>query len=407
MSKLCSIFFYEGYVGVSPTIVNISKLLDKSEHLVTIYALQNSYPQPGKLGERTDIIYLEKASDVFLLSKLFKFLIKIKLGSLVTVLELGSFVFQCFIHLLQNYQRETSREDFSIGVDTNGSIVALLKFYLFKQKFIYLSLELNHPTRFRKISRIIGMLERLAYRKSECVIIQDQDRFETICEYLNYQHHNVFYLPNSACSSDSITQNTGCQNYLRAKFNLSKEHFPYIILHAGMINDAVFSKMIAHTFNFIERGALIMHEREKRSFDDPYIKLLQKINNKNLFLSLDPLPYDEIDKVYESATIGLAFYANLDSNFAKISMASGKLSYYLKHGKPVLLSNLKSLSQLVEKYKIGVVIKDLSDQVEIRAAIKLILGSYDFYSENAKSCFQAEFDFNEKIKPILSFMKKL
>jgi UDP:flavonoid glycosyltransferase YjiC (YdhE family) len=68
---------------------------------------------------------------------------------------------------------------------------------------------------------------------------------------------------------------------------------------------------------------------------------------------------------------------------------------------------LESLSQVVEKYKIGVVIKDPLNTLEIEAAIETILNNYAFYSENAKTCFEEEFDFAKKVKPILAFMADL
>ena len=87
-----------------------------------------------------------------------------------------------------------------------------------------------------------------------------------------------------------------------------------------------------------------------------------------------------------------------------IAKASGKLGFFLKHAKPVLASNFPSLSQLVEKYQFGIVINDPSDAQEIKVAIEKILGSYDMYSNNSKSCFEAEFDFEKKFAPILSYM---
>jgi glycosyltransferase involved in cell wall biosynthesis len=298
--------------------------------------------------------------------------------------------------------------DISIGVDTNGSTLALINAYFFRRSFIYLSLELNHPNSFKRLARIINVLERLAYKKSKSVIVQDEDRFKTLCEYNQYQHPKVFYLPNSDSSSDFLVQNAPIKNYFKELFNLSEEEFPHIILQAGIINDAVLAKELAHAFTPIRKGcALIFHEREKRKTDDPYIKSLREINSNNLFLSLEPLPYEQIDKIYASATIGLAFYKDWDNNLSQISKASGKLSQYLKHGKPVLVNNLESLSQVVDKYKIGVVIKDPLNTLEIEAAIETILNNYAFYSENAKTCFEEEFDFAKKVKPILAFMADL
>ncbi len=81
-------------------------------------------------------------------------------------------------------------------------------------------------------------------------------------------------------------------------------------------------------------------------------------------------------------------------NYAKISKAYRKLSEYLMHGKPVLMSNFLSSSQLADKYQFGVAINDPSDPRKFNSAIGKILNSYDTYSHNAKF-FEAEFDFKK------------
>ncbi len=412
MSKSCSIFFYEGYVGIAPTIINLSKSLNDCGYLVTIYGTKNPISTPDKIGNNTQGIYFSQVSDAPLLSRNIQSIYKFKLGTLIPIIDLIVFACDCFRDRLQKTNKLESRtNNIIIGVDTNGSILALLNYYFFKEKFIYLSLEINHPNHpllFRRFAKILKILECVAYRKSEGVIIQDEDRFKTLCEYNQYHHPKVFYLPNSASASDSLVQDRKNKNYFREKFNLNEKEFPHIILQAGMIQDAVFSKELAHAFASINnRYALVFHEREKRELDDPYIKLLQEINSKNLFLSLDPLPYEQIDKIYSAATIGLAFYRDSDSNFSQISMASGKISHYLKHGHPILVNNLESLRKLVEKYQVGVVIQEPSNNIEIESAIEKILNNYSFYSENARKCFEEVFDFDKKIKPILSFMANL
>jgi glycosyltransferase involved in cell wall biosynthesis len=330
----------------------------------------------------------------------------LKLGMLARVVELFLFLSQSAFYTLKNYHLILPRNSIVIGVDTNGSIASLLNFYLFRRQFAYLSLEIYPPKYFGKLARIVKCLECLAYRKAECVIIQDEDRFKSLSEFNNYHHHsNVFYVPNSTMSFDDKHQSLTDSNYLRNMLKLSEKEFPYIIIQAGMIGDEVFSQELAYTFRFINNGsALIFHEKEKRDVQEPYIKSLIEINSHNLFLSLDPLPFERIDEVFVSTTIGLAFYRNIDNNFAQIAKASGKLSFYLKHGKPVLVNNLESLSTLVEKYKIGIVVQNPSDYVEIQSALELILSNYSFYSENAKICFAEEFDFATKIKPFLSYV---
>ncbi len=411
MSLSCSIFFYEGYVGVAPTIINLAKSLNDCGYSVTIYATETHFPKPEKIGDKTTVIFFKRFSSFPIISILLKIFYKFKLEhliSVINVIEALVFNWNYFVHVLFENKFKILKDDISIGVDTNGALLALVKSYLFKNKFIYLSLELNAPTTFRGFARVLHILERLAYSKSEGVIVQDEDRFKTLGEYNQYQHPKVFYLPNSDSSSDLLVQNPPVKNYFRELFNLREEDFPYIILQAGIINDAVLAKELAQAFASLSNGcALIFHEREKRKSDDPYIKLLREINSKNLFLSLEPVAYEQINKIYESATIGLAFYSDWDNNLSQISRASGKLSQYLKHGKPIVVNNLESLSTLVESYKIGVVIKEPSNSIEMEEAIQIILDNYDFYSKNARICFEEEFDFGKKVKPILSFISDL
>lgn len=69
-----------------------------------------------------------------------------------------------------------------------------------------------------------------------------------------------------------------------------------------------------------------------------------------------------------------------------------------------MVSNLESLSKLVEKYKFGIIIQNSSNPLEIQLAVEMILGNYQFHSRSAKICFEEEFDFANKVKPILTFI---
>jgi len=403
MAKTCCLFFYEGYISVSPTIISLSKSFASKGYIVVIFATKTQYYEFKPDSGQVKTVYFSKGHNIPLINFFYKLFYRIKLGSLVPVIDLIVFGFQVASYIVRNYKLVSPQTSVDIGVDTNGSILALINHYIFNKKFIYLSLEIYPFSYFRKFSKILKLFECLAYRQAETIIVQDQDRFDSLCKYNNFQPTTVFYLPNSPSSLDKSSENVSNNNYFRDKFNLREDKFSCLLVQAGMIEDRVFSKELAYAFNYIDNEyVLIYHEREKRDIHDPYIEELQKLNSKNLFLSLDPLPIEEINRVFDSVTIGLAFYRNVDNNFSQISKASGKLAYYLKSGKPLLVNNLESLAKLVLRYKIGVVIDNPCDPIEIEAAIKKILNKYDFYSENAKICFATEFDFANKVNPLLS-----
>ena len=293
-------------------------------------------------------------------------------------------------------------------MDTNGAIVAMIAKRLTGSRYVYLSLELRDPRDAWPFSAAINMLERLAYRNADAVIIQDQDRLQTLNRYLAFDHPYAFYLPNSPSGSVMATESATGEPFLRRILGISPAEFSVIALQAGMIDRMVFSEELAASFRAIERDwALVFHERVKRDINEPMLRQLRQLNPRNLFLSLDPVSLADVDKVYQSATIGLAFYRESDANFGQISMASGKLAFYLKHGKPILASNTASLAAFVDRTGAGIVIHDPTDRAELENAIDRLLADYAGYSARARQSFDREFDFDRNVVPVLDLLDRV
>jgi len=403
MTKSCSIFFYEGWLNIAPTVINLASLLVKSGYEVVIYTRATEYLRPTHLDPRIEVVYLRQHIEF---EKFVELLPKLKLSFLAPTIMLVLFALQVLIYRLKHHSVKAARS-ISIGIDTNGAILALIESYFTKGNLVYLSLELNYEKYSFYFYKLRAILDRLVYRRSVCVLIQDEDRLKIIGEYAGYEHTQVFYMPNSISSHNPYPQSNLSENtnFFQEKFSLDESKYPYLILQAGLIDDVVFSSELATAFEAIDKGfALIFHAAKQRDWNEPYMRMLREVNSTNLYLSLDPLPYEQIDRVFRAATIGLAFYRGVDDNFSKIAKASGKLSGYLKYGKPVLMSDLQSLSQLNEKYQFGIIIKDPTSSAEIEQAIDLIVSNYDFYSSNALLCYEREFDFDTQSKSFLEFI---
>jgi glycosyltransferase involved in cell wall biosynthesis len=214
------------------------------------------------------------------------------------------------------------------------------------------------------------------------------------------------FLPNAPPGGDRRPQDPPSASFLRERFGLAKDKFPWIVLQAGMISESTFSLDLAKSFRKIERRcALVLHDRIKRKERDRYIQKLRHANQTNLFLSLDPVPIEELDEVYASADVGLAFYRELDANFSQISLASGKLAYYLKHGKPVIVSDSASLKTFVESREIGIVVHDPTDPVELESALDTVQREYARFAANARKCFEAELDFDRNVETVLELLR--
>lgn len=411
MKKYCSVFYFEGRINLTENVVSLARVLAEQNYEVTFYCRKN----PFIISENDEMpddfpaarIYFDRPKDSFLGKKIWKWLAELNLDSLLPLLDAVLFFLQIKWHQFKKARAAKREMELIIGIDINGLVLLLFESWLSGNKnTIFLSLELRREVIFKKFEKIRLFLSRAAYRRVKCVLVQDEDRFKSLGKFNKFQHPTVFYLPNSPFKLD---RNEVCDdNYFRRLFNLDEKKYPLIVAQTGMLNDKVYAKEIAAAFNFIDSGcALIFHERQKRDSEDEYLRELRQLNSRNLFLSLNPVPYKDLDKIYSAIGIGAAFYKDINENFAQISKASGKLAQYLRHGKPVLMNDLDSLRNLNERYKFGVTIKNPSDPRELKKALDEIIENYEFYSANASVCFEKEFDFRVKAATFLEFVENI
>jgi hypothetical protein len=251
---------------------------------------------------------------------------------------------------------------------------------------------------------LLSRLFRAAYRRTDCCVIQDQGRFDALSKVVHYTHPRVFFVPNAPAGS--VVQSIG-ENFYRQRLQISEQQFPILVVHAGIVEDVAYSQELAAAFSEIDLGcALIFHERFTRDPDDPYLHRMRARNTRNLFFSLSPVPFESIDLVFASATIGLAFYRPVDANLALMAKASGKLAFHLKHGTPMIMNDLPSLVELNRMYEFGVTVRDPASSTELAAAVRFCMENYVRLSANARTCFEREFQLEGKIAPFLDFATK-
>jgi len=174
-----------------------------------------------------------------------------------------------------------------------------------------------------------------------------------------------------------------------------------VLLHIGLISHLMYSLELAQEIaNWPEDWALVFHERAKRDLNDIYLSNILAVGDGKVFLSLDPVAYDDLDSVVASAQIGLVFYRNdLGPNLAQIAGASGKMGQYLRCGLPVICSDLPGLRKVVEKYRCGVCVKEFKD---MREAVVSIFENYSFYSSNALKCYEEVYEFGVHFKKVMA-----
>lgn len=175
-----------------------------------------------------------------------------------------------------------------------------------------------------------------------------------------------------------------------------------IVLYAGHIARwAKCDEIIRSVAAWPKDCVLVMHTWSKDNIPSDYLLELQGIaKGLPVHFSFESIPYEHISDAWASATIGLAFYDEIDSNFIEILFSSNKIGEYLKAGLPIVCSNLPSLKAFVETHQIGqsVNVKELPD------AIASILSTYKDYRKKVASCHEELFVFEkyfERIYPSL------
>ena len=309
-------------------------------------------------------------------------------------------------------QSKVKKDTILIAIDESGIIAAsLVKLFCFRHrpKLVFWSLETGLIT-----GKSIYMLFRMhewcfsfAAKSMDVLVTQEESRLGDLEKKLGFRAPSIpkFFIPHSPITKHKIFEDVfnARGNFFKNMFNLSKND--KVILHAGWIHDSMcVDKFAVASKAWKNQFKLVLHEREKRSPKEKFIRHIREISNDKVCLSLNPVPFDCIDEVVSSAHIGLIAY---DKSFGdgrvNIRKSSGKLAQYLKCGIPVIALDLPGYKEMFKEYRCGLAFKDFE---EIERCIDTILNDYNSFSKEAFRCFQEEFDFKKYFHPFLHYILK-
>jgi len=267
-----------------------------------------------------------------------------------------------------------------IGGDP-GSLIAA--HYLAKKKkgtLIYWSLELyieKHLSNFGL--RIIKRRERKCNQDALCTVDFGDIRCKILQEENGLDPGTMISIPNSQIGQGEIVRNY----FFNDKFNIPRNKV--IILHAGgLFTPFVRVKDIFQSIpEWPENYVLVLHTHQ-RPYPGCGFSIPEEFLNRKIFLSDDPVPFDQLDTIYSSCDIGIMVHRPSDGSLSKnlyySDLSVGKLFHHLKVGVPIIVRNLPGYPELIEGRQAGVCIDSPSD---ILPAIQKILSSHDHYKLNA------------------------
>jgi len=406
MSRKIAIIFWDGWLGVAPTLLSIIEYFSEKDHSVFIYVRDDNEFDLSIIEtfNKKNVTFVRIATKGYsfkkkLIDKIILILRKLKNINWITLQKFNEILFRSeqlksyieIINFSNQIKRNQERKfDVTFCVDSIG-LFAHRKSRMKSEKIINLSLEIVYDFESDKewLNKVIKKNER-HYLKEKVLFTLIQDGFRwAIYKRINHVVGDDFLLlPNSA-RMNSENEKIQKSDFFYKKFNLDPETI--IVLLAGMICDEVCSYEIAQiigNYNFKNKTKIIFHNRIQNDIiRQSYIEKVRIAGKDNLCLSLDPVLFSELHTIFNSAQIGLVIYDvdNQDENFSSIGAASGKLYQYIKYGLPIIASRLEGLEKIVKEYDMGIIV---NSPVEIPAAIDQIISNYQYYSDNAKMAFE-------------------
>lgn len=405
MSKKIAIIFWDGWLGVAPTLISLIEYFSEKENHIFVYlkdddeydlSIIETFDKRKVTFERIKskrpsvrVKFIHKLT--FVLNKL----ISTNLFPLKTI----NFIKNSFQNLesyiyITNFSNQLHKKkedlfDVTFCVDSIGLFV-YEKSKIRSKQIINLSLEISYDLKKKSnwLNIILKKNERNYLKeKVSFTLIQDHFRWQIYKRINNVSDDRYILLPNSIrmnLEKEKIEKS----NFFYKKFNLDPETL--IVLSAGMICDEVCSFEIAEAvgnYSFKNKTKIIFHNRLKNDKENPYLDRVRAAGKENICLSLDPVLFSELHTVFNSGQIGLVIYNtnNTDENYNAIGAASGKLYQYLKYGLPIIASNIGGLKELVLENDLGVIV---DSPLDIPLAIEKITSNYQWYSNNAKTAFE-------------------
>jgi glycosyltransferase involved in cell wall biosynthesis len=417
-NKRAAIVFYEGYISVQPSVVNAAKAFARRGYEVDLFYRRPLIAVPaasGLAGVRLRECRPAEFAFVSVLLNWFRILRNIGrraplpvaslqtendsvpsgsprsrtfkewLGSLGPFSDLLQFAVFCWLRI--------PKVDVVVCFDMTGLAVTRLAKSR-KTPVVYWSLEPMLQLEVRgQYDAVLKRHEIAWLPQVRNIVVQSPERGQLLATDIAIQPEKFVIVPNGPAGS-------GQSSVKRTFFN---ERFPIapsatIVLSAGAIQSNVGSLEFAEAArDWDEEFVLVMHERAKRSPEDPFLRQVQEAGGERVVLSLDPVPLDQVDEVYAGAQIGLIYYQPINVNYATGAHASGKLAYYLQYGLPIIVLGA-GCPQFILDYGCGIAVER---PAQIKEALATIVASYGKFSAQARQCYRDLFDVDSALNRLI------
>jgi hypothetical protein len=283
--------------------------------------------------------------------------------------------------------------DLIIGVNSEG----IIKGYQYARRFnlplVYLSFEVFFMDELSSSAEIQEKKQEcIASRFANLVITQDHGRGLLLEKENALSPEKFTHLPVSPGGVQRVKKS----DCLRRRFRLPEGQT--VVLHAGSLSYWTYTEeLLENVITWPEDFALVVHTRYRPTKKDRYVQKIRQARLPNVFLSSEPLDMDQYEQLVASADIGLVLYKPAppsrytQKNIQSIGLSSGKFSFFMKYGIPVISIKQQTYEELLTEYTFGENIDSLNNMPQ---ALMRIKSDYSHYRLEAQRLFADKLDFD-------------
>ncbi len=268
-----------------------------------------------------------------------------------------------------------------------------------RTSFIYFNLEIYTPSmeqyvqlegKFLRIrswtSYVQNKIKEIIFVKQcKLFVIQDGLRRKVSAQYGIF-HSNTLLIPNS---------------YIFHKEDIIKDQ-PFGIIYSGGINKLQLESLMKE-LKSLPNLPITFSGWSDKWFREQYKKL--RITHPDIKVYDQKISPEKFPEYLKQYAVGLIWYSQTkDENVNNIGMSSGKFFRHLSLGQPIIVNDCPGMGKIVEKYQLGIVIRDVS---QLPWAYSQLMENYAYYRENIINVYKSKFDFAKLIHPFLIQLENL
>lgn len=282
----------------------------------------------------------------------------------------------------------------------NIHTIALLPFgvflkYLFKAKLVYdtheLETETNDGNGLRK--KLAKFVEKTLIKKCDLIFVVSENIADWYAK--EYDIRRPIVVKNAPRLVDSKKT-----NHFRENLGIKDESI--IVLYQGGLSKGRGVDLLLETFKKRDDDKVVIVFMGYGEIEED-IKIASKERN-NIFFhpAVDP---DIVLEYTSSADIGISFIENTCLSY--YYCLPNKLFEYAMAGLPVIVSNMKEMRELVEKYDMGIVVTDDKIESMNNAIDKILQSDIKQMKQNARRCAEENSWEKQEVKMINEYKRVL